>query len=138
MSTFIRAIALSCTVTALAACGGDTENLAEEIDQITTNDPADPRARELAEQFKREMDLQLNLLTRVEIAGDHNFAFFEPEPGMSITLEEGVQGDEASSIAEEMAGLSFAEIYQRLRPGEEVPAALLDADSRREALRPEI
>jgi hypothetical protein len=95
-----------CALPLIACAGG------EEVDPIVV-DPSAP-------------------ITALSLANGNQLEFYEPSPGMLLVSEVGVAG--VAPMAFESK--SSVELYQRLRPGQPVPAALVSAQRRADALPP--
>ena len=104
------------------------------VDDLLDANPKDPSALEEVARLRAEVDARLNVLTTVEVSGEHRVRFYEPYPGVTLVHEWFSQGAKPQSLLEGFKYKSLAEVHKKLRPTESVPDVLLQADRR--ALEP--
>ncbi|MCP4603886.1 MAG: hypothetical protein GY847_25760, partial [Proteobacteria bacterium] len=98
------------------------------LDKILTDNPNDPIALARVEVLNQEADTKAGLFQTIEISEGHVIKLFELSDGSRVIEELLPIGHD--QVLEGASLDTFESVYRHLRPEQEVPAKILEADTR--------
>ena len=122
-------IAAGAAIWGISGCGGGTGQ-SSAVDQAPAVDVTAVQARDIT-KANRQVDVDLNLITRVYVSEFQVVEFYEPEPGTVLISTAGRPQRGTPSIqSKELKDLSPSEVFRKIAPGHPVPAVITRAEER--------
>jgi hypothetical protein len=107
----------------VSGCGNEPK-----VDSIGDSEDSPPAVDSESANSALVPTTDMDLLFRINVGPRHTVSFYEPQPGLLYTIEGVPNG--GTGILQQLATVTAVEVFKRARPGEEVPAVLVEADDR--------